>query len=102
MTLTESSESSEELLSQDGDVSSKAGNRKIVEVFKETVMMFCCDSLEGTAMMFPCCTCTFFGRPPFPLFFRFFGPLFLGKKEVILVLLVNLEEGDMTFKLMIG
>ena len=88
-------DSSEELLSQDA-VSNKAGDRRIVEVFKETVMMFRCN------LMFPCCTCTFFGRPPFALFFRFFGPLFLGKKEVILVLLVNLEEGDMTFKLMIG
>ena len=57
---------------------------------------------RDTVMMLPC-TCNCFGRPPFPLFFRFFGSLFLEKKDVILVLLVNLgtlEEGDMAFKLM--
>ena len=70
----------------------KEGNSVMMLVFRDTVMML------------PC-TWNFFGRPPFPLFFRFFGPLLLEKKDVILVLLVNLgtlEEGDMTFRLMIG
>ena len=70
----------------------KEGNSVMMLVFRDTVMML------------PC-TWNFFGCPPFPLFFHFFGPLLLEKKDVILVLLVNLgtlEEGDMTFRLMIG
>ena len=52
--------------------------------------------------MFPFWTCAFFGRHTFPLFFRFFGPPFLGKKEVILVNFLNLGtfgEGNMSLEI---
>ena len=85
------------LLSQEGDnedkkplggvVSDREGDRVMRLVFRETVIM-----LRWT--------CNFFGRPTFPLFFRFFGALFFKKKEVIFVLLVHFctsEQGDMSF-----
>ena len=82
MTRTEL-ESSEELLSQDDvdDVSNKAGDRRIAEAFKETVMMFCSDSLEGTAMMFPCCTCPFLDVPLFPYSYVSLALSFCGKER---------------------
>ena len=91
-----SSVSCKVLLSQEADdADKKPSGGDVADKEGDSVMMLV---LRDTVIMLPC-TCNFFGRPPWFFFFRFFGPLFLKKKEVILVLLVL---GDMTFELTIG
>ena len=90
----------EELLSEvRGEVGGEVGGEVVtvimVLLFTEIIIMFGPEE-GGTLMVL---SLSFFGRPPWFFFFRFFGrPFFLEKKEVIFGVLVSFrgaaDEGN--------